>query len=439
MLIWNIFLTIFFVLLNAFFVAAEFAIVKVRASTVEVSARGGSSLAKVAKKIIANLDTYLSATQLGITITSLALGWIGEGVVSVIIIDVMNFFGQNISPELAHRIALPSAFALITFLHIVFGELIPKNLAIQYPEKVTYFVSLPLKAFNTVFSPIIWTLNTFANFLIKRMGLEIASESHVSAHTPEELLIILQESSTKGEIAVDEHTLIENVFDFADTPVKQVMVPRNKIIAVEQNSRVEEILEKFISEAYSRMPVYSGSIDNIVGEIYAKDMIKIFTTDAFIRLSDYLRKPFFVHEDDKINLVLRKMQVNKVHLAIVQDEFGGTAGIISLEDIIEELVGEIQDEYDEEAPLIKQIDKLSYELDAKMPINDVNDTLPDNLPESDEYETIGGYILYELGRIPELDEKFLLGNYEFEIIERSQLALLKVRLTYLKDGNSEEE
>jgi CBS domain containing-hemolysin-like protein len=436
MMIWNILLTIFFVLLNAFFVAAEFAIVKVRSSTIEVSARSGSSMAKISKKIISNLDTYLSATQLGITFSSLALGWIGEGVVSVIIIDTMHLFGQEIAPDLAHRIALPAAFAMITFLHIVFGELIPKNLAIQYPEKVTYFVSVPLKVFNMIFLPFIWVLNAFANYLIKLVGLEVASESHASAHTPEELLIILQESSTKGEIAVDEHTLIENVFDFAETPVKQVMVPRNKIVAVEQGTEFEEILEKFIAEGYSRMPVYSGGIDNIIGEIYAKDIIKVFTSEGFRRLSDYIRKPYFVHEDDKINLILRKMQVHKVHLAIVQDEFGGTAGIISLEDILEELVGEIQDEYDEETPQMKQLDKQSFELQTKLPIDDVNDSMPEPFPESDDYETIGGYILFELGRIPDLGEKFTLGNYEFEILERTQLGLERVKLTFL--GKDEE-
>lgn len=431
MIIWNIFLTILFVFLNAFFVAAEFAIVKVRSSTIEVSVRSGSKLAKLSKGIILNLDTYLSATQLGITLSSLALGWIGESVVSKIILDLVHFFGQDISVQLSHQIAFPVAFGLITFMHIVFGELIPKSLAIQYPEKITYFVSIPLKIFNTVFTPFIWGLNSFANLLIKSMGLEIASEAHAAAHTPEELLIILEESSSQGEIAADEHTLIENVFDFAETPVKQVMVPRNKVIAVEKNTKVEEILGKFISEGYSRMPVYDGNIDNIVGEIYAKDVIKMFTSETFIRLSDYLRKPFFVHENDKINLILRKMQVNKVHQAIVLDEFGGTAGIISLEDILEELVGEIQDEYDEETPLIQQIGIRSYSLDAKMPIDDANDTIPEPLPENDEYETIGGYILYSLGRIPDVDEKFILDKYQFEILSRSQLALEKVKLTLL--------
>jgi CBS domain containing-hemolysin-like protein len=184
------------------------------------------------------------------------------------------------------------------------------------------------------------------------------------------------------------------------------------------------------------MPVYSGGIDNIIGEIYAKDIIKVFTSEGFRRLSDYIRKPYFVHEDDKINLILRKMQVHKVHLAIVQDEFGGTAGIISLEDILEELVGEIQDEYDEETPQMKQLDKQSFELQTKLPIDDVNDSMPEPFPESDDYETIGGYILFELGRIPDLGEKFTLGNYEFEILERTQLGLERVKLTFL--GKDEE-
>ncbi|OGU61612.1 MAG: hypothetical protein A2X64_04805 [Ignavibacteria bacterium GWF2_33_9] len=439
MIIWNIFLTFLFVAMNAFFVAAEFAIVKVRSSTVEVSARAGSTMAKIAKKILSNLDTYLSATQLGITLTSLGLGWIGEGVVSAVIIETMKFLGISISPHLAHQIALPTAFALITFLHIVFGELVPKNLAIQYPEKVTYIVALPLRFFEILFKPIIWVLNSFANMMIKKIGLEVSSDGHVSAHTPEELLVILEESSTQGEIAMEEHTLIENVFDFAETPVKQVMVPRNKIVAVDKEMKVEDIKDKFLAEGYSRLPVYSDNIDNIVGEIYAKDILRMFTTEGFRRLSDYLRPAFFVNENDKINLILRKMQVHKVHLAIVLDEFGGTVGIISLEDIIEELVGEIQDEYDEETPLIHQLEKNSYELEAKMPIDDVNDTIPQALPDSDNYETIGGFILFSLGRIPDEGETFELNDYKFEIISRSQLVLEKVRLTFLKPRIEDED
>jgi len=430
-MIGNLFLTIFFVFLNAFFVAAEFAIVKVRSSTIELSARSGNKIANISRSIITHIDTYLSATQLGITISSLALGWIGESVVATLIIDIFNLFGIIFSAELAHKIAFPIAFITITFLHIVFGELTPKNLAIQYPEKVTYFISVPLKIFYYVFRPVIWALNSLANVIIKLLGLEVISEGgHSSAHTPEEFLLILQESSDQGVIAIQEHELIENVFEFADTPVKQVMVPRNKIVAIDVKSPIDIVLNKFLEEGYSRMPVFDESIDNIIGEIYAKDIIRIFRENQKEELKKFIRQPFFVQENEKINITLKKMQLNKIHQAIVLDEFGVTAGIVSLEDIIEELVGEIQDEYDEETPLFEKLDQRTFIVLATIPINDLNDNLPEPFPESDDYETIGGFIITELGRIPELGETFTINNYKFEIISRTTRKIEKIKLSY---------
>ena len=428
----HILLTIFFIFLNAFFVAAEFAIVKVRSSAVEISARAGNKFAQFSKSIITHLDQYLSATQLGITIASLALGWVGEDVVTKIILELLNLLNLNISIELAQKISFPVAFALITFLHIVFGELAPKNLAIQYPEKITYTVSLPLRIFAFIFKPIIWLLNSFANLLIKSLGIEGVSSEQSSVHTPDEFKIILQESSDKGMIKAQEQELIENVFEFADTPIKQVMVPRNKIVAIEKNLPIKDILQYFIEEGYSRMPVYEGNIDNIIGEIYAKDILAIFAKNNSKNLKDFLREPFFVQENEKINFTLKKMQMNKIHQAIVLDEFGGTAGIVSLEDILEELVGEIQDEYDEETPLLEIQDENNFILLAIIPIDDLNDNLPQPIPESDDYETIGGYILTNLGRIPNLGEKFILGNYKFEILSRTTRQIEKIKLTFLK-------
>ncbi|MGB9701282.1 MAG: hemolysin family protein, partial [Candidatus Kapaibacteriota bacterium] len=280
------------------------------------------------------------------------------------------------------------------------------------------------------FRPVIWALNSLANVIIKFLGLEIVSESHSSAHTPEEFLLILQESSDKGVIALQEHELIENVFEFADTPVKQVMVPRNKIVAIDIHSPIDIVLNKFLEEGYSRMPVFDESIDNIVGEIYAKDIIRIFKENHVSNLDKFLREPFFVQENEKINITLKKMQLNKIHQAIVLDEFGGTAGIVSLEDIIEELVGEIQDEYDEEVPLFEKIDDNTFIVLATIPINDLNDNLPEPFPESDDYETIGGFIMTELGRIPELGEKFKINNYKFEIISRTTRKIEKIKLCY---------
>ena len=429
MMIWNILLTILFVLLNAFFVAAEFAIVKVRSSTVEVRSRSGSYLAKISKNIIKDLDVYLSATQLGITMASLALGWIGEGVVAEMIMDSIHFFGFNITEELAHQISLPVAFASITFLHIVFGELAPKNLAIQYPEKTTYVVSIPLLLFHWTFKPIIWVLNAFANMIIRMSGLQVASESEGSAHSPEEFRVILQESSDKGSIDAAEQELIENVFDFTETPVRQVMVPRNKVVAVEVRTPIEQVLDKFLDEGYSRMPVYNQSIDNIIGVIYAKDLISIFKHKDVIIMHDIMRKPYFVQENDLISLILKQMQANKVHLAIVLDEFNGTSGVVSLEDILEELVGEIQDEYDEELPQFKKIEENKYFAIATLPIDDLNDLLPKPLRESEDYETLNGLILTELGRIPDLGEKFVIDNYIFEILKSNERMIEQVTIT----------
>ncbi len=428
MIIWNILLTIFFVLLNAFFVAAEFAIVKVRSSTIEVRSRSGSYFAKISKNIIKDLDVYLSATQLGITISSLALGWIGEGVVAEMIIDSIHFFGFNITNELAHKVSLPIAFASITFLHIVFGELAPKNLAIQYPEKTTYAVSLPLMIFNWTFKPIIWLLNGFANMIIRMFGLQVASESEGSAHSQEEFRVILQESSDKGSIDAAEQELIENVFDFTETPVRQVMVPRNKVVSVEASTPIEQVLDKFLNEGYSRMPVYTQSIDNIIGVIYAKDITSIFKHRDIIILHDIMRKPYFVQENDLISLILKQMQANKIHLAIVLDEFNGTSGVVSLEDILEELVGEIQDEYDEEMPQFKKVDESTFITIATLPINDLNDLLPIPLPESEDYETLNGLIITELGRIPNLGEKFVINEYIFEILKSTDRMIEQVSI-----------
>lgn len=432
-MIWNILLTILFVFLNAFFVAAEFAIVKVRSSVVEVSARSGVYLAKISKSIINNLDVYLSATQLGITISSLGLGWIGEGVVATIIMDIIHLLGFSISLELAHKISLPVAFATITFLHIVFGELAPKNLAIQYPEKVTYFVSIPLIIFNWTLKPIIWSLNGIANLFIKMVGLQVVSEAEGSAHSPEEFRVILQESSDRGAIDEEEQRMIENVFDFSETPVKQIMVPRTKIIAIDIDTPIEDVLDIFLDEGYSRIPVYAKDLDNVIGIIYAKDIISIFKHRNLIILHDIIRKPFFVNENDFINVVLKQMQTNKVHLAIVLDEFGGTAGIVSLEDILEELVGEIQDEYDEETPQFVKITETSFQISASLPVVDVNEQLPRPLPESEDYETIGGLIITELGRIPDLGEKIKIDNYVIEILYSTNRNIELIKLDLIEE------
>ncbi len=425
-MIGNIALTLFFVLLNGFFVAAEFAFVKVRASQIELKARNGNFLAGIAKHILEHLDSYLSASQLGITLASLGLGWIGESVVATIVADAAQWMGIALSPAVLHTISIVLAFSIITVLHIVVGEMAPKSLAIRRSESVTLAVAVPMRAFFIVFRPIIGTLNWMSNAMLRGVGIEPAAEHDV--HSPEELRYLIAESSKQGALELSEHELIENVFEFTETTAAQIMVPRSKIVALDASLPVEELLDRVMNEGYSRMPVYSGTIDTIVGIVYAKDLLTLMHHTDLIILQDILHAPYVVQEDVKIRRLLRDMQRDKVHMAVVLDEFGGTAGLVTFEDILEELVGSIQDEYDEEGPLVEQHTSDSFELDAAIRIDDANDILPRPLPESDEYETIGGLINVRAGRIPDVGSVVPLEHYDCTVLAATPRRVERVRL-----------
>lgn len=430
-MVFDILLTLFFVVLNGFFVAAEFALVKVRASQIELRAKKGQRLAILAQDLIANLDSYLSATQLGITLASLGLGWIGEGVVSNIIINLMFSFGFSIDPKTAHSIALPLAFLTITVLHIVFGELAPKSIAIQKSEKVTIFLSMPLRIFYIVFKPFIWLLNGFANKMIRIIGFEPISEED-NLHSADELRYLIKESSESGLIDDAEQELIENVFEFSETPIRQIMVPRNRIVALDITMTKDEIIELIIEEGFSRMPIYEGSIDNIIGIIYSKDIISLMKYGNLFVIQDLIRKPISVNEEDKINDVLNQLKKQKNHFAIVKDEFDGVAGIVTMEDIIEEVFGEIQDEYDEEPEMVMQTNDFEFVVKAATQITEINEILPIEIPESEDYDTIGGYVLNLSGKIPEAGEIIKLENYKCEILKRSDRKLEELKLSVIE-------
>ncbi|MBA9075371.1 hemolysin family protein [Rufibacter quisquiliarum] len=430
-MILNIFWTILLVALNGFFVAAEFALVKVRSSQIELRAQAGNQLAKIAHHMISHLDAYLSATQLGITLASLGLGWIGEGVVSEIVIEIMHAFGAAPDPELAHQIALPISFAVITVLHIVFGELAPKSLAIQRPESTTLAVALPLRIVYYVLLPFIWVLNGFSNFILKRIGVTPMHGSEV--HTAEELRLLFEQSAESGEIGGSQQELIENVFEFNERMVKQIMVPRTKLIALDLDSTEQEIFDVVFNEGYTRMPVYRDSIDNIVGILYVKDLLVVLRAGEPVNLEKLMRPAYFVPETKRISRLLKDFQRNRMHIAVVTDEFGGTSGIVTIEDIIEELVGEIQDEYDEEVPLIEKIGDFEYKVSTSVSIQDANDDLPYPLPEGEDYETVGGYVTMIYGRIPEVGETVVHGVYEIKVLEKTERNIESVLLTVTED------
>ena len=421
-------ITIVLVLANAFFVAAEFAIVKVRASQIELKVQTGSKVAKMAQRLLLHLDEYLSATQLGITLASLGLGWVGEPVVSKLIIGFMALVGLEPNPEFAHKIALPIAFIVITFLHIVFGELAPKSLAIQRSEQTTLAIAYPLRFFYLLLKPAISVLNGTANLLLRAFGIQPANES---GHYPsgEELRLLLEQGREGGALEESEHELIENVFEFREKIIREVMVPRVNIAAINIESPQDEIIKFVLEEGYTRMPVYEDSIDNIIGIIYSKDLITLMEHSNLIILQDLLRTPYFVPDTKPIYELLREFQRKKIQLAIVVDEFAGTAGLVTMEDILEELVGEIQDEYDEEATGVEAIGDGEYMVVAGMTISDVNEHIEGFvLPEGEDYTTIGGLVNKWFGHIPEENESFERDAVRMTVVKTHNRRVVQVKI-----------
>jgi len=421
----KIFLTFFLVALNGFFVAAEFAIVKVRASQIEIKAKSGSRVANIAKFITQHLDGYLAATQLGITLASLGLGWVGESVMHSIVHDLLINF--NLSEVYITSISTFIAFLFITVMHIVFGELAPKSIAIQRPVATTLFIALPLQGFYLVFRPFIWVLNGFANVILKVFGISSVG-GHESVHSTEELYYLLDQGKESGALDTNEHELIRNVFDFNERVVKNIMVPRTKISGIELSTPKQEVIETIIAEGYSRMPVYDDIIDKIIGIVHAKDILPLLASNKDWKLSDIIRKPYFVPETKKINDLLSELQQKRIQIAIVIDEFGGTAGMVTLEDIVEEIVGEIQDEYDEEKPTVEKISDTEFIINAYATVYDVNEHLPHDLPEDEDFDTVGGLVSHAFGRIPEVGDSEECYGYLFTILKKTEQNIETIKL-----------
>lgn len=433
----NIFLTVLLVMLNGFFVAAEFAFVKVRLSQIELKAQSGNRIARLVQSMLHDLNYYLSATQLGITVASLLLGWVGEKVVVEIVLAIVDALGYDMSQAGAHGIAVVTSFTLITTMHIVLGEQAPKVLAIQKPESTAMAIAIPLRGFAFVTFPFIWMLDKLSNLVLRLFGVGSVHEAEV--HTSEELRLLLDQSKQSGEIQESEHELLENVFEFNDRMVKQIMVPRTKLSAIDVNTPQDGILETVYNEGFSRIPVYEGNIDNIVGILYVKDLLQIIRRNEPIVLAKIMRPAYFVPETKKINRLLRQFQRKHTHMAIVSDEFGGVSGIVTIEDIMEELVGEIQDEYDNEVPVVEKVSEIEYRVNTSTAISDANEYLPYPLPEGDDYETVGGLLNVIYGNIPEVGDVAVLDNYEFRVLKRSRRSVELVQLRVTSSAEREEQ
>ncbi len=434
----DILLTLFLVALNGFFVAAEFAIVKVRSSQIEVKAVVNKRLSAAAKKIVVNLDAYLAATQLGITLASLGLGWVGEKVVASVILRIFNALHLNLSEATAKSVALPVAFITITILHIVFGELAPKSIAIRHPTTTTFALAWPLRIFYFIFRPFIWTLNGFANFLLRLIGIKPMHGSEI--HTEEELKMIITESQEGGAIEETERELIQNVFDFDDRRVADIQTLRKNVTALHTALTVREAIDIAVTEGYSRYPVYTETIDDITGIIHTKDLMKRYMEDGGREagIIPLIRKAYFIPGSMKIKDLLKDFQKKHIQMAIVTNEIGDVAGIVTMEDILEELVGEIQDEYDNEKPYVERTGDNTFIITAHRNLSDINKYLPYRLEESEHYDTLSGLIAYLFSNEIREGDVLPLGAYEARILKmyRNSVETLELKLPDEQDDAS---
>jgi CBS domain containing-hemolysin-like protein len=417
--IFNLVIIAILIALTAFFVASEFAIVKVRSSRIDQLIEEGNSSAITAKRVISNLDEYLSACQLGITITALGLGWIGESTIEHLLSPL---FGRMEVPEsVSHLLSFGIAFATITFLHVVVGELAPKTLAIQKAEWITLVMSRPLILFYKIMYPFIWVLNGSARIVTSIFGLKPVSESEI-AHTEEELRIILSESYKSGEINQSEFKYVNKIFEFDNRIAKEIMVPRTEIVSLSKDDTLETFLQVIREEKFTRYPIIDGDKDHIIGLVNIKEMVTDLIGNEIrsTKTLEYYTRPIIrVIETIPIHDLLVKMQKERMHMAILMDEYGGTSGLVTVEDILEEIVGEIRDEFDmDEIPMIRKIEENHYIIDSKVLVSEVNDLLGVDINDED-IDTIGGWILTENYEAKEGDQ-LLHDAYTFKIIDMEE-------------------
>lgn len=433
----SILITLLFVFLNGFFVAAEFAIVKVRSSQLELKAQAGSRTAILSKRIVSHLDAYLAATQFGITIASLALGWIGEPVVSEIIKELIGLFGLELASNILSTISLITAFVIITILHIVLGELAPKSLAIQRSEQTTLAVAYPLHAFYWLCRPFIWMLNGIANFILKLVGLHTVSEQEV--YSSDELRYLVDQAKESGNVDSAEFDIIQNAFDFSERTARQIMVPRTQVVAIDANDYDEKTLEFVIEEGYSRIPCYEDNIDNTIGVVHLKDILKKMRINGTVDIRSIIRPVSFTPETKRIGQLLKEFQVKHQQIAMVLNEYGGVEGVITMEDILEELVGEIQDEYDNEIPFVEQTGDNTYSVIATAAISDINDELPHPIDKDKQYDTLAGYLIDKFGRIPNTHDKLEAEDYQFTVVKKNKASIVLVQLKDLAQDEESED
>ncbi|WP_199912338.1 MULTISPECIES: hemolysin family protein [unclassified Lysinibacillus] len=423
---------------TAFFVATEFAIVKVRTTKIDQLVAEGNKKAIRARKVLTNLDEYLSACQLGITITSLGLGWLGEPTFEIILHPLFELIG--LSGSVTSVLSFILAFSFVTFVHVVVGELVPKTLAIHKAEEITLNLSGAIITFHNVMYIFIRVLNSSARLIAGLFGFKSISETE-AAHSEEELRIILSDSYKGGEINSSEYEYVNSIFEFSERIAKEIMVPRTEITSIEKDQTLREVFEVMGIEQYTRYPVTDGDKDHVIGLVNMKHLLTAYIKDPANgenKVEEYMQPVIRVIETIQISELLLKIQSERIHMAILMDEYGGTSGLVTIEDIIEEIVGDIQDEFDDdEVPEVQEISEDHYIFDSKMLLQEINDILGTDI-EDEDIDTIGGWFMTQHFDVEEGDTIEEQG-YQFKVTELDGHHILYLEVTKLPESELQEE
>ncbi len=414
------------VLANAYFVAAEFALVGARRTRLDEMVQAGDRKAALARKAVRSLDRYISATQLGITLASLGLGWIGKPALAGLIDGLFAFLPDTAALWTTHAVSAATAFAIITALHIVLGELVPKSLALLYPEDVSRWVAGPLIGFGWLMAGPISLLNGTANWLLGLFNIRPRGD-HERLHSTEEIRMLVEQSQVGGSMEREDARLLEGVFEFSEKSAEEVMTPRTQIVALPADLPVTEAADVIAEAGRSRYPVYIASLDEIVGVVLAKDVLRALRADPTATVGSIKRNPLFVPGTREVEDVLTDMKRLKTHFAIVLDEYGGTAGLVTMEDLLEEIVGEIFDEHDVPAEMMAAAGGAPL-LEGAMTLSDFNTAWEAELDDRN-YTTLGGFLFGELGRLPKVGDRIVVGNRTFEIASMEGRRVNEVRMT----------
>jgi CBS domain containing-hemolysin-like protein len=426
-LLFNLILILVLILANAFLVASELAIVSVRKTRISQLVEENSFDAKLTLKRIDEIDKTIAAIQLGTTITSLGLGWVvGQQAFVRVIEPVLGFLPQTFQMAAGYSIAAAIAFAAVTTLHTIVGEIVPRSIAVRYPEKTSLFVAKPLAVVMKIFAPFVVALNAVANFLLSLIKIPPASAAHL-VHTVEELDMIIAASHKEGVLNDTEKEILQNVFKFSDTLSKQIMVPRRDVVGFDINTSANELTKTILENQYTRYPVYGGELDNIVGVLHVKDIYPLIINGKEINLRSILREATLVPETVTIDNLARQLKSKKMQMAIVIDEFGSVSGLVTLEDVLEEIFGEVQDEFDEEEADIRQIYENEFVVNAMTRIDEFNEFFNTKF-EDEDCDTIGGLVVKYLGHIAKECDETKIEDITFRVLETDGARLVKLKI-----------